>query len=103
VCAQHKLGELKRLEGLLVTEASVVWVVRLADEPESSLRFLDQAKELLGEERVELAVVAAQIHLEVNVRVMVEMIAEAVPSVLIEAVIRSNNAGPPTSVGCGRS
>jgi hypothetical protein len=87
VLAQHKLGELRRSVGVEVREAPVVWIARLADEAESSLRYLEQAKELLDEERFELAVVAVQIHLEVHVRVLVEMIAEASSSPLLRTVI----------------
>jgi hypothetical protein len=87
VLAQHKLGELRRRAGIPVRQAPVVWVARLADGHASSLRFLEQAKELLEAESFELAVAAAQIHLELQVRVLVEMIAERTGSLLLAAVI----------------
>lgn len=93
--AQRRLGELRRRAGIAVIEAPVIWVARLADERESSLRFLEQAKELLGEERFEMAVVAAQIHLEVHVRVLVEMTAEASASPLLAAVIAAQRRWAP--------
>ncbi len=95
VLAQHKLGQLRRRAGVAVREAPVIWVARLADEAESSLRFLEQAKELLDAEQFELAVVAAQIHLEVHVRVLVEMTAEASPSPLLTTVIAGQRSWAP--------
>jgi hypothetical protein len=97
VLAQHRLGELRRRAGLDARRSPplVVWVARLADEPESSLRFLHQAKDSLDEERFEMAVVAAQIHLEVQVRVLVEMTAEALSSSLLAAVISGQHRWAP--------
>lgn len=48
----------------------VVWAAPLRDEPESSHRFLEQAKDLFGSEQFELAIVAAQIHFEIQVRLL---------------------------------
>ena len=76
-------------------EAPVIWVARLADEAESSLRYLEQAKELLDDEPFDLAVVAVQIHLEVHVRVLVEMTAEAQFSPLLDAVISGQRSWGP--------
>jgi hypothetical protein len=50
---------------------------------------------LLHEERFEMAVVAAQIHLEVQVRVLVEMTAEASSSSLLAAVISGQRRWAP--------
>jgi hypothetical protein len=48
---------------------SVAWVNLLTDDEASSVRFLDKAEELLeDEDEQDMAVVAAQIHLEVQIR-----------------------------------
>ncbi len=77
VRAQHMLGELQRRAKLPVRQAPVVWVARLSDDNPSSLRFLAEAEDLIGNEHSEMAVVAAQIHLEVQVRVLIEAAIEA--------------------------
>jgi hypothetical protein len=87
VRCQHRLGEFQRAVGLSVRQAPVVWVARLSDEPASSIRFLAEAESLVGDERFEMAVIAAQIHLEVQVRVLVEATAEARSSPVLDAVI----------------
>jgi hypothetical protein len=96
---QHKLGELHKLAGLPVRELPVVWVARLSDQQASSLRFREYARELLEGEQFEMAVVAAQIHLEVHVKALVEMVAEAAPSPLLTAVITAQRGWPPHTQG----
>jgi hypothetical protein len=95
VRCQHKLGELQRHAGLPVRQAPVVWVARLSDEPTSSLRFLSEAKTLVGDEQFEMAVVAAQIHLEVQVRVLVEALATSQPPSVLSAVIAGQHRWAP--------
>ncbi len=77
VRAQHLLGELQRRANITVRQAPVIWVARLSDDHPSSLRFLSEAESLIGNEHNEMAVVAAQIHLEVQVRVLVEAAVKA--------------------------
>jgi hypothetical protein len=49
----------------------VVWVAPLGDEPDGH-RFLEQAKFLFGSEQFDLAIVAAQIHFELQLRLLLE-------------------------------
>jgi hypothetical protein len=87
VLAQHRLGEMRRRAGVRVRESEVVWVARLSDDPNAdSLRFLGIAKQLAEGEDPEMAVVAAQTHLEVQVRILVEMTREAEPSPVLDAI-----------------
>jgi hypothetical protein len=55
----------------------VAWVAPLRNDDANSHRFLEQAKELFDEERYELAVVAAQVHLELQIRTLLERVAES--------------------------
>ena len=87
VFAQHRLGEMRRRAGVRVRESEVVWVARLSDDPNAdSLRFLSRAKRLVEGEDPEMAVVAAQTHLEVQVRILVEMTTETEPSPVLDAL-----------------
>jgi hypothetical protein len=87
IAAQHRLGEMKRRAGLRVREAEVVWVAKLSDDPGADdLRFLRYANELLANEQPEMAVVAAQTHLEIQVRTLLRMTLEAKPSPVFEAI-----------------
>jgi hypothetical protein len=87
VAAQHRLGEMKRRAGLRVGESAIAWVARLSNDVSAdSLRFLSLAKQLAGNECPEMAVAAAQIHLEVQVRILVEMTAEIEPSPILDAI-----------------
>jgi hypothetical protein len=67
----HHIAEcLAASVGLPAVEFSRVWVAPLDDSEVSSQRFLGEARDLLSEERFELAVVAAQIHLELQVKTL---------------------------------
>lgn len=67
----------RRAAGLPDTVPSIAWVTPLTDENSSSVRFLEKAEELLeDEDESDLAVVAAQIHLEIQVRTLIEHAAE---------------------------
>jgi hypothetical protein len=92
---QHKLGELHKLAGLPVRESPVVWVARLSEEHASSLPYLDQARDFLEGELFEMAVLAAQVHLEVQVRLLVQMTAETLSSPVLDAVISRQNRWAP--------
>lgn len=73
ILAQHLLGKVRRAAGLKAQEAPVVWVAPLLPTQSSSHRFLDHARELFeSEDGYDLAVVAAQIHLEIQVKILVE-------------------------------
>lgn len=74
--AQNLAFQARRAAKLSVEPLPVAWAVPLRDEEESSARFLDEARDLIDEEQFELAVVAAQIHLEVQVKTMLEVAAE---------------------------
>jgi hypothetical protein len=58
------------------TPLPVAWVAPLRKDDPDSHRFLEQAKELFDEERYDLAVVAAQVHLELQIRTLLERVAE---------------------------
>lgn len=84
----QKLLEVLRQEARLeLRDAEVVWVAKLDSQPVSSFRFLDQATDALKSEQPEWAVVAAQTHLEIHVRVLAEQTAEAAPSALLDAIM----------------
>jgi hypothetical protein len=58
--------------------SSIVWIAPLGDDCESS-RYLDHARSLIHSEQYGLAVIAAQIHFEVHVRVLLKEAASASP------------------------
>ena len=58
-------------------EVSILWVAPLGPDLESSHRFLEQAQELFHTEQYELAVVAAQIHLETHISTLLRRFVEA--------------------------
>lgn len=75
--AEHLLLQARRAVGLRDAIPSVAWVTPLTDSDSSSARFLEKAEELLEEEdEQDLAVVAAQIHLEVQVQTLLANAAE---------------------------
>jgi hypothetical protein len=90
-----EMAEMRRRAGVPDGPDGVIWVVPLADEAESSLRFREYAKDALDAEEYDLAVATIQIHLEVHVRVLVELIAKTQPSRLIEAVTRRQQRWAP--------
>ena len=95
IVAQHRLGEVQAAAGVAMHEASVVWVAPLLGSFESSHRFFAHARELLDEESFDLAVVAAQIHLEVQVRTLVRLAVASDPSALTSAIVaRQRSWGP---------
>jgi hypothetical protein len=85
--AQHIVGEALRKARRPVRQHPVVWVARLSGDPVSSLRFLEEAESRLRDEQFDMAVVAAQIHLEVQVRVLLEAAAEHTSNEGLHAVI----------------
>jgi hypothetical protein len=76
--AENLLYQARRAAGLPDRTATVAWVTPLSDEDSSSARFLDKAEELLDDEdEADMAVVAAQIHLETQVRILLSRAVEA--------------------------
>lgn len=72
ILAQHWLGEASRRSGLPVEQARVIWVAPVLASPRSSHRFIEMARTLVeNEATVDLAVVAAQIHLELHVKALI--------------------------------
>jgi hypothetical protein len=72
ILSQHWLGEASRKSGLRVEQARVIWVAPLLASTRSSHRFIEMARSLAeDEETVDLAVVAAQIHLELHVKALI--------------------------------
>lgn len=95
VRCQHILGELQRVAGLSRRLAPAVWVAPLSDDHPSSLRFLSEAEYLVGDKRYEMAVVASQIHLEIQVRVLVETAIEAGSEKTLALILRERPAWSP--------
>jgi hypothetical protein len=95
VRSQHLLGELQTLAGLSKRLAPTVWVAPLSDDHPSSLRFLSEAESLIGDERYEMAVVASQIHLEIQVRVLIEAAIEAGSEKTLAIILRERPAWSP--------
>jgi hypothetical protein len=65
--AQTAVHRMRKAAKLLPGLAPIIWLAPIGEDRASS-RFLDQAKDLIEEEMYELAVVAAQIHFEVQLR-----------------------------------
>lgn len=86
---QHLLGQVRAKAGLPVIESELLWVAPLAPGPESSVRFLEQAEELLRSERYELAVVAVHIHLELHVSTLLRMLVGSDESKVAEGLLNS--------------
>jgi hypothetical protein len=95
ILAQHLLGKVRSAAGLKVHESSVVWVAPLLGGAESSHRFLSHATDLIDEEAFDLAVVAVQIHLEVQVATLVRRAVAASPSPLVQALVVRERGWPP--------
>jgi hypothetical protein len=70
--AQQYVAASLKVSGLKSRLFTVVWVAPLGAEMENSHRFLEQAKELFGSEQFDLAIVAAQIHFETQLRLLLE-------------------------------
>ena len=72
ILAQHWLGEACRRSGLPVEQARVIWVAPVLVSPRSSHRIIEMARTLVEDEAtVDLAVVSAQIHLELHVKALI--------------------------------
>ena len=70
--AQHWVGEAARRRHLPVEQARVIWVAPVLESPVSSRRFIDMARDLVEiEDTADLAVVAAQIHIELHVKALI--------------------------------
>lgn len=87
VLAQHLVGTIFESAGLEPHELVVAWVAPLSDDHVSSLRFLGQAQELLAAGDYDLAIVAAQIHLETQIHALLARRATEHPSELMTAVL----------------
>lgn len=68
-----------------------VWVAPLDDSEASSQRFLDEARDLLGDDKFELAVVAAQIHLELQVKTLLRRSVRDPPLSHLDTLIKKRN------------
>jgi len=70
--AHRVLDQAGRDAGVGRQRSTVVWVAPLRDDDVSSHRFLEQAKDLFEAENYELAIVAAQVHFQLQVRLLME-------------------------------
>jgi hypothetical protein len=67
----------RRAAGLAPEVPTVAWVTPLKDDDASSVRFLEKAEwHMDDEDEADMVVVAAQIHLEIQVRTLIEQAAE---------------------------
>jgi hypothetical protein len=75
--AENLLSAGRRVAGLPPEVPTVAWVTPLKDDDASSVRFLEKAEwHLDDEDEADMVVVAAQIHLEIQVRTLIERAAE---------------------------
>lgn len=94
---QHWLGEAARRNGLPVELARVIWIAPVLQSPASSRRFMEMARTLLeNEDTADLAVVAAQIHLELHVKALITNAVAGDPSPLRTVLVddRGHTWGP---------
>lgn len=84
---QHLIGEMLRQVGLDARQADVVWVAPMTETDGDDLRFLEQARELVEEERYEMAVLAAQTHFERQVGTLVALAIQGKPDPLVAALV----------------
>jgi hypothetical protein len=95
IFSQELFGKAQSLAGGSERIATVVWVAPIAPGPESSHRFLSRAKEFISDKEFGLAVVAAQIHLEVQVTTLVRQAIEPDPSPLVKVLMDRHRGWPP--------
>lgn len=83
--AQHLIEKMRVAAGLarLRGPTPVVWVAPMSEGWASSQRFLSTARELLDSEHYEMAVLAAQVHLELQVGILVRQAVAASGSTAI--------------------
>lgn len=74
--AQNLAFQARRAAKLPTAPLPVAWVLPLRETDESSARFLDEARDLVAGEQHEMAVIAVHVHLEMQVKTMLEMAAE---------------------------
>ncbi len=74
--AHEIVAHIRREVRLPERKLPVAWVAPLEDDDVSSQRFLEQAKELFHNENFEMAVVAAQVHFELQMRTLLRRAAE---------------------------
>jgi hypothetical protein len=92
--AEGLLLRARRAAGLPDAVPSVAWVTPLTDDYSSSARFLDKAESLLeDEDEQDMAVVAAQIHLEVQVRTLLASAAETYGPEWADVLLNSHGLG----------
>lgn len=92
--AENLLLQARRAVGLLDVIPSVAWVTPLADDYSSSARFLEKAEALLeDEDEQDMAVVAAQIHLEVQVQTLLATAAENHGPEWVSVLLNSRGLG----------
>lgn len=75
--AENLLLQGRQAVGLPDAIPSIAWITPLTDDDSSSARFLEKAEDLLDDEdELDMAVIAAHIHLEVQVRTLLKHAAE---------------------------
>jgi hypothetical protein len=84
----------RQASGLPAEVPTVAWVTPLKSDDASSVRFLEKAEQHMDDEdEADIAVVAAQIHLEVQVRTLIEQAAEQDGPEWIEVLMNRRGLG----------
>lgn len=86
--AHEIVAHIRREVKLPERRLPVAWVAPLEESDVSSQRFLDQAKDLFDDESFDLAVVAAQVHFELQVRTLLRRAAERTSGRWAERLMR---------------
>jgi hypothetical protein len=79
--------------GIEAPRSTVVWVAPLRDEQPSSHRFLELAKDLFVNEHYDLAIVAAQIHLELQVRLLMKRASDRLGTAWAKRLTKNTRVG----------
>ncbi len=90
--ARSVLGAAWKAAGFEPRHVDVVWVAPMRADELSTNRFLEQARDPLNGERYELAIVAAQIHFEMQVRLLMERAAKRNGETWAKRLIKNSRA-----------
>ena len=90
--AQELVSHMLVEAGLPTSIRPVVWVAPLSDDSVSSHRFLEQAKELFNSEQFELAIVAAHMHFELQLRLLLKRAADRAGGKWARRLIKNRRA-----------
>lgn len=87
--AQELVALSQREAGLPVRRLPIVWVTPIDPNLDDAHRFLQEAQFLFGSEQYELAVVAAQIHFELQLRLLLQRAAARLDRAWAKRLVRN--------------